>query len=100
MPAEEVDSAPLLVAVHTELDKLGRWLEQDTFPARQLHIADLAMVPVLWYVDAVLGAFGTADVLKLYPRIDAWWHWVQSDPVVAETTAEMAQAYAAFAGAA
>jgi len=95
-PAGDTDTSEYVQAVHLELTKLNRWFEREPFEARGLDLADIGLVPVLWYVAVVMSAFGENNVLAGYPQVENWWARVQSDAVIRETTEELATAYQDF----
>lgn len=62
-------------------------------------IADATLMPVLFFLDAFDGAFGTARILaEAAPGLAAWWRLAKETPEGARMVAEMQAALAAFTG--
>jgi glutathione S-transferase len=57
-------------------------------------LADCALVPVLFYVNAIGPFFGQANLLG--PKVKAYWNAVQADPSVAKVVQELAAALADY----
>jgi len=57
-------------------------------------LADCALVPVLFYVNAIGPAFGQANILG--PKVKAYWSAVQTDPNVTKVIGELGAALADY----
>jgi len=60
----------------------------------QPSLADCAVIPALFFVNAIGPAFGQADLLG--PKVKAYWIAVQGDPHVAKVTQELSDALADY----
>jgi glutathione S-transferase len=91
--AEQRDPARVEVGVtgsRKALDQLERFTAADGWAAGpDFSLADCALVPVMFAVTGVLGAFGQQEPLGGQPRLDGYWRRIQDDPTVARVLAEM-----------
>lgn len=83
----------------TELRKGLAAIEHYIVPGKyalgsQASLADCALVPDLFYVNAIGPMFGQMNLMG--PKVKAYWAAVQADPGVAKTIGEMATALAEY----
>ncbi|MBA3810342.1 MAG: glutathione S-transferase family protein [Caulobacteraceae bacterium] len=57
-----------------------------------LTTADCALVPLLFFMGVFGQVFGKGDVMAKYGKLGPYWAFIQTDPVMAEGIAEMAEA--------
>ena len=84
-------------ATTTELVKLSRMLEEYHLPnQRSLNLGDIALVPTLYFVTAILPLFGLAAPLASVPLVADWWEQVNAVPAVKQTLDEVDQGFRGF----
>ncbi len=84
-------------ATRNELAKLGRLLEEYGLPdSRSLHLGDIALVPTIYYVTAVLPLFGVEDPLATAPLVARWWSLVSDIADIAQTLKEIDDGFRGF----
>jgi len=84
-------------AIRYELAKLARLLEEYGLPsARSLHLGDIALVPTMYYVTAVLPLFGVEDPFVATPLVSRWWSQVSEIPAISETLKEIDDGFRGF----
>lgn len=92
-----VDAASTAESLRAELAKGERLLLEIGAGDRALHLGDIALAPTLLYVQELAPAAGIEAPLKDYPRLSAWWDWVNGVAPVRETLEEVREAFRAFA---
>ena len=98
--ADEGDAAEDIAALDAELARLDRVLTMlPSFADRPMHMGDMALVPHIDFVLMLAPMFGVNDPLAAHPRVAQGHAWTQVDSAVAESSAEMRAAVAAFFGA-
>jgi glutathione S-transferase len=85
----------------TELSKALKGLEHFVSPGKYAlgaspSLADCALIPSLFYVNAIGPAFGQSNLLAATPKTKAYFAAVQSDPAVAKVIQEMSAALAEY----
>lgn len=87
----------LLPALYAELAKGDALLAGlPACDSRDLHLGDLALAPSIAYVVMLADVLALPADLNRWPALAHWWQWIQDDPVVGETLAEMEVAYKSF----
>ena len=85
----------------TELNKALKGLEHFIGTGKyalgaQASLADCALVPSLFFVNAIGPLFGPGDIMGPTPKVKAYWAAVQADPSDAKVVQEMGAALAAY----
>ena len=86
--------------VTVELEKLTFFFDK-TGPGAvgELSIADCAIAPFAWLIDALAPKFGATSPTQRVPAFTAWWSRVSAVPEVKQVTDGMGKAMAAFVAA-
>ena len=59
-------------------------------------LADCALAPSLFYVNAIGPMFGQSDIMGATPKVKAYFASLQTDPAIAKVMKEMAEALAEY----
>ena len=90
------ETASIAQGLRGELAKGERLLASFGEGERPLHLGDVALAPTLLYLHELSPLVGIDDPLDEYPRLAAWWAWVNSVAPVREVLHEVRIAYHAF----
>lgn len=94
-----VDATEELAGLNAELARLERILAMlPAFDAREVHLADMGLVPHMDFVLLLGPMFGQPEPLDGYPLVRRWYDWAMRDGAVAESSREMREAVAALFG--
>jgi glutathione S-transferase len=94
---DETAIAQQIDATRNELAKLARLLQEYALPdTRPLHLGDIALVPTIYYVTAVLPLFGAEHPLDTAPLVARWWKLVSAIPEIAQTLKEIDEGFRRF----
>ncbi|MEH6549323.1 MAG: glutathione S-transferase family protein [Pseudomonadales bacterium] len=78
-----------IVALKAQLKLLDELFQFYGYKARDLSLADAALVPTIYFCLQVPGWFGEKDMLAGLDTLSAWWQWAQQQDAVAKVLLEI-----------
>jgi len=83
------------------LEKFDRWLYQnnsqnDQFYKANIDLGDMTLVPIIWYVNAVVPLFYKGDAFTNLKYLNQWSEWVNRNEAVTTVIEAMDKAFNAF----
>jgi len=66
------------------------------FRQRSIQTGDICLAPVIYYAIELAGWFGQPQIIYDLPTVFDWWQWINQEPAVVDTIAEIDQTHKSF----